>query len=205
MAKELGLDKDGQQKHLGPADYLTDSLGQFGLNSLNQLTGQLTYFYTTKVGMASGTVATVLLISKIFDAVTDLFMGKIVDKTNTKTGKARPWLFRMIIPLFLACVLLFTVPSYTMMSYKTRSSEEKGQMGTWRAAVGYAVGVACGIGLIPITVALGDDQMAWVKFGIILGLLSAVCLFITTNSPVRSITTRVPWRKRNPRSAFWKA
>ena len=42
MAKELGLDKDGQQKHLGPADYLTDSLGQFGLNSLNQLAGQLT-------------------------------------------------------------------------------------------------------------------------------------------------------------------
>ena len=86
MAKELGLDKDGQQKHLRPVDYLTDSLGQFGLNSINQLTGQLTYFYTTKVGLASATVATVLLISKIFDAVTDLFMGKIVDKTNTKTG-----------------------------------------------------------------------------------------------------------------------
>ena len=208
MAKELGLDKDGQQKHLRPVDYLTDSLGQFGLNSINQLTGQLTYFYTTKVGLASATVATVLLISKIFDAVTDLFMGKIVDKTNTKTGKARPWLLRMVIPLFLACVLLFTVPKgmggfryvyalvttvfasaivytaiavpyYTMMSYKTRSSEEKGKMGTWRAAVGYAIGVACGIGLIPITVALGDDQMAWVKFGAILGVLSAICLFIT--------------------------
>ena len=208
MAKDYGFDKDGQKKHLGPVDYLTDSLGQFGLNSLNQLTGQLTYFYTTKVGLASGTVATVLLISKIFDAFTDLFMGKIVDKTNTKTGKARPWLLRMVIPLFLACVLLFTVPKsmgafryvyalitcvfasaivytaiavpyYTMMAFKTKSSEEKGKMGTWRAAVGYAVGVACGIGLIPITVALGDDQMAWVKFGVILGVLSAVCLFIT--------------------------
>ena len=208
MANELGLDKDGQQKHLRPVDYFTDSLGQFSLNSLNQLTGQLTYFYTTKVGMASATVATVLLISKIFDAFTDLFMGKIVDKTNTKAGKARPWLLRMVIPVFLACVLLFTVPAsmgafryvyalvtcvfasaivytaiavpyYTMMSYKTKSSEEKGKMGTWRAAVGYAVGVTCGIGLIPITVALGDDQMAWIKFGIILGLLSALCLFIT--------------------------
>ena len=180
MANELGLDKDGQQKHLRPVDYFTDSLGQFSLNSLNQLTGQLTYFYTTKVGMASATVATVLLISKIFDAFTDLFMGQIVDKTNTKAGKARPWLLRMVIPVFLACVLLFTVPAsmgafryvyalvtcvfasaivytaiavpyYTMMSYKTKSSEEKGKMGTWRAAVGYAVGVACGIGLIPIT------------------------------------------------------
>ena len=208
MAKNLGLDKDGQQKQLGGFDYLADSLGQFALNSINQLTGQLTYFYTTKVGMASGTVATVLLVSKIFDAVTDLFMGKIVDKTNTKDGKARPWLLRMVIPVFLACVLLFTVPAsmggfryiyalvttvfasaivytaiavpyYTMMSYKTRSSEEKGQMGTWRAAVGYAIGVACGIGLIPITVALGDDQAAWIKFGAILGVLSALCLFIT--------------------------
>lgn len=208
MSKELGLDKDGQQKHLHPGDYLTDSLGQFALNSINQLTGQLTYFYTTKLGMASGTVGTVLLVSKVFDAVSDLFMGKIVDKTNTKSGKARPWLLRMIIPAFLACVLLFTVPSsmgalryvyalvtsvfasaivytaiavpyYTMMSFKTKSSEEKGKMGTWRAAVGYAIGVACGIGLIPITVALGDDQMAWIKFGVILGALSAICLFIT--------------------------
>lgn len=208
MTKELGLDKDGQQKHLHPVDYLTDSLGQFALNSINQLTGQLTYFYTTKLGMASGTVGTVLLVSKFFDAVSDLFMGKIVDKTNTKSGKARPWLLRMVIPAFLACVLLFTVPSsmgafryvyalvtsvfasaivytaiavpyYAMMSYKTKSSEEKGKMGTWRAAVGYAIGVACGIGLIPITVALGDDQMAWIKFGAILGVLSALCLFIT--------------------------
>ena len=208
MAKELGLDKDGQQKHLKPVDYLTDSLGQFSLNSINQLTGQMTYFYTTKVGMASGTVGTVLLISKIFDAVSDLIMGKLVDKTNTKDGKARPWLFRMIIPTVLALVLLFTVPSsmgafryvyalitcvfanavvytaisvpyYTMMSYKTKSSEEKGKMGTWRAAVGYAVGVGCGIGLIPITVALGDDQMAWIKFAAILGILAGICLFIT--------------------------
>lgn len=208
MAKDLGLDKDGQQKHLRPVDYLTDSLGQFSLNSINQLTGQLTYFYTTKMGMASGTVGTVLLVSKIFDAISDLFMGKIVDKTNTKTGKARPWLLRMVIPAFLACVLLFTVPKsmgalryvyalitsvfasaivytaiavpyYTMMSYKTKSSEEKGKMGTWRAAVGYAIGVACGIGLIPITVALGDDQRAWIIFGLILGVLSAVCVYIT--------------------------
>ena len=208
MAKELGLDKDGQQKHLHPIDYLTDSLGQFALNANGQLTGQLTYFYTTKMGMASGTVGTVLLVSKIFDAVTDLFMGKLVDRTNTKTGKARPWLLRMVIPAFLACVLLFTVPAswgslryvyalvtsvfasaivytaiavpyYTMMSFKTKSSEEKGKMGTWRAAVGYAIGVACGIGIIPITTALGDDQAAWIKFGLILGVLSAICLFIT--------------------------
>ena len=208
MAQELGLDKDGQKKHLRPVDYLTDSLGQFALNAINQLTGQLTYFYTTKMGMMSGTVGTVLLVSKVFDAISDLFMGKLVDKTNTKDGKARPWLLRMVIPAFLACVLLFTVPAsmgnfryvyalitatfasaivytaiavpyYAMMSFKTKSSEEKGKMGTWRAAVGYAIGVFCGIGIIPITTALGDDQRAWIIFGAILGAISALCLFIT--------------------------
>ena len=160
MEKELGLDKDGQKKHMRPIDYLTDSLAQFALNANGKLTGQLTYFYTTKLGIASGTVATVLLVSKIFDAFSDLFMGKIVDRTNTKDGKARPWLLRMVIPAFLAWVLLFTVPAslgsfrylyalitsvfasaivytaiadtyYTMLSYKTKSSEEKGTMGTW--------------------------------------------------------------------------
>ena len=90
MAKDYGVDAQGAKRHLGPFDYLTDSLGQFALNSINQMTGQMTYFYTTKVGMASGTVATVLLVSKIFDAMSDLIMGKIVDRTNTKDGK-RLW------------------------------------------------------------------------------------------------------------------
>ena len=91
------------------------------------------------------------------------------------------YIYALITTVFASAIVYtaIAVPYYTMMSYKTRSSEEKGKMGTWRAAVGYAVGVACGIGLIPITVALGDDQMAWVKFGVILGLISAVCLFIT--------------------------
>ena len=206
--KELGLDANGMQKHLRPADYACDAVGQIALNSISCLAGQMTYFYTNKVGMAAGTVATVLLVAKIFDAVTDLFMGKIVDRTNTKYGKARPWLLRMIIPAMLAIILLFTVPAgagnfryvyalltnifasaivytaiavpyYTMMSYKTRSSEEKGKMGTYRSAVGYAIGVGLGIGLLPITAALGDDQRAWVMLAIGLSLASGIGLFVS--------------------------
>ena len=208
MSTQLGLDKDGIQKQLHAKDYLTDAVGQIALNSISVMAGQMTYFYTNKVGMAAATVGTVLLIAKVFDAVTDLFMGKIVDKTNTKDGKARPWIKRMILPAMLAIILLFTVPAgagngryvyalitnvfasaivytaiavpyYTMMAYKTKSSEEKGKMGTYRSAVGYAIGVGLGIGLIPITTALGDDQRAWIILEVVLGILSAVGLFVT--------------------------
>lgn len=205
--KELGLDAAGMQKHLRPKDYVMDAVGQIALNSISCMAGQMTYFYTNKVGMAAATVASVLLAAKIIDAVTDLFMGKIVDKTNTKYGKARPWLLWMMVPAMLAVVLLFTVPAgagnfryvyafltnvfasaivytatavpyYTMMAYKTRSSEEKGKMGTYRSAVGYAIGVGLGIGLIPITTALGDDQRAWIILASVLAVLSGIGLFI---------------------------
>ncbi len=50
--KALGLDKFGVQKVMRKGDYFADSLGQFALNSIAGLVGQLTYFYTDKVGMA---------------------------------------------------------------------------------------------------------------------------------------------------------
>lgn len=206
MSRELGLDKDGMQKHLRGKDYLADAMGQIMLNSISAMAGQMTFFYINKVGMAAAAVATLLLLAKIVDAVTDLFMGKIVDKTNTPEGKARPWLRRMIIPGALSIILLFTVPAgagsfryvyafltnifasaicytaiavpyYTMMNYQTRSSEEKGKLGTFRAAVGYAVGVGLGIGLMPITGALGDDQRAWVILACCMSVISALGLF----------------------------
>lgn len=207
MSRELGRDANGAQKVMHARNYLTDALGQLPLNGISVLAGQTTYFYTNKVGMAAATVGTVLLIAKIVDALTDLIMGKIVDNTETKYGKARPWLLRMTFPAMLAMVLLYTVPQaslgvqavyalltnifasavcytaiavpfYTMMVYTTKSSEEKGKMGTYRSAVGYAVGVGLGIGLIPITDALGGDQAAWIKFAAILAIIAGAGLFI---------------------------
>ena len=64
--KPLGLDKDGVQKVMLTGDYFADSLGQFSLNAISGLVGQLTYFYTDKVGMAAGAVATVFFICKIW-------------------------------------------------------------------------------------------------------------------------------------------
>lgn len=200
MAKKpLGKDKFGVQKVMRTKDYLGDSLGQFSLNAISTIIGQLTYFYTDKVGLAAGAIATVLLISKIIDAFTDLIMGNIVDHTKPGKEKYRPWLLKAGIPAGIMLVLMFTVPKtsgtlqiayalvtnillsavlYTavaipygsLMAVRTISQEERGIMGTWRAGAGYVAGFIMAILIIPITNALGGTQSAWIKFGVIIGL-----------------------------------
>ncbi len=71
---------------------------------------QLTYYCTDMLGMKPGLVGMLLLVSKIFDGVTDLIVGFIIDKTNTKFGKARPYeIFIVFVWVFTA--LLFAAPN----------------------------------------------------------------------------------------------
>ena len=70
----------------------------------------LTTFYTKSIGVAIGTVGLILLLSRIFDGISDVVMGIIVDKTKSRFGKARPWLLWMSLPFCISAVLLFTVP-----------------------------------------------------------------------------------------------
>lgn len=206
--KELGTDSMGIQKTMRMMDYLGDGLGQLPLNIMSCLVGQLTYFYTEKVGLAAGMVATMLLLAKVADAFSDLIMGKIMDASNSKHGKCRPWFLRMIIPSAAAIILIFSVPRnapsgvqwayvlltniflsavvYTavmipyaaIMNMRTASSEERGKMGTVRAGFGYAAGMFITILLIPITNMLGGDQAAWIKMGVIFAVISAGSLFV---------------------------
>ena len=108
--KPLGVDNYGVQKVMRKSDFFADSLGQFALNAISGLVGQLTYFYTDKVGMAAGAVATVFFICKIIDAFTDIIMGNIVDHTPPGREKYRPWILKMAIPAAIVIIALFTVP-----------------------------------------------------------------------------------------------
>lgn len=206
--KELGLDSMGVQKSMRLTDYLGDGLGQLPLNIMSCLVGQLTYFYTEKVGLAAGMVATMLLIAKVFDAFSDLAMGKIMDAGKSPKGKCRPWFLRMAIPAFVIIILMFTVPKnvgsglqaayvlitnilitavvYTavaipygaLMAIRTESSDERGKMGIFRAAFGYIAGMIIAILLIPITNMLGGTQSAWIKVAVIFALISLLSLLI---------------------------
>ncbi|MDR2786145.1 MAG: MFS transporter, partial [Treponema sp.] len=53
--------------------------------------GFLTMFCTDYLGMPAAYVGTLLLAGRVFDGITDLFAGFLVDNTNTRWGKARPY------------------------------------------------------------------------------------------------------------------
>ena len=72
----------------------------------------------------------------------------------------------------LLTAVLYTamaIPYNSLMTVRTNSQEERGIMGTWRAATGYVAGMIFAICMIPITNALGGNQNAWIKFGFIMG------------------------------------
>lgn len=71
--------------------------------------GMLTYFLTTQTGLSGTVVGTILLCSRIFDGISDLLVGYLIDRCHFKLGKARPFdLFA--IPMWIALVLCFAVP-----------------------------------------------------------------------------------------------
>ena len=60
------------------------------LGAVTIIIGYLSMYCTDTLGMPAALVGTILLASKVFDGVTDLFAGWLIDNTNTRWGKARP-------------------------------------------------------------------------------------------------------------------
>lgn len=75
----------------------------------------LNMFYTDVLKMTPlmGGMFLVMLpvVSKILDAITNILMGQLIDRTKTKEGKARPWLLISAPLLVISGILLFTVPT----------------------------------------------------------------------------------------------
>lgn len=89
-------------------------LGDLACNLLFQLvSAYLMFFYTDVAGISLGAVGVIMLVSRVVDAVTDPMMGVIVDKTNTKWGKARPYILWMSVPFALMGIAMFYVPAFS--------------------------------------------------------------------------------------------
>lgn len=156
------------------------------------VTTVLTLFYTDYAGVSVASVSLVMLISRMFDGVSDVIMGFIVEKTHSKWGKSRPWILWMSVPYAISAVLLFTVPHtteflqfiYMLVTYNfcttvcytginlpygslstmmTRLSEERDMLSIVRMGMS-PMGKILAVSLtMPLVKLFGDDQMAWVK------------------------------------------
>lgn len=86
--------------------------GSTGIGIFQVLFGTFMLVYYTEVAHINpATASMVIALSRIFDGISDLVMGRLVDGTRSKYGKARPWFLRMIIPGFISTVLAFWQPA----------------------------------------------------------------------------------------------
>jgi GPH family glycoside/pentoside/hexuronide:cation symporter len=86
-------------------------LGDVGVNIIWALPSSfLMLYYTDSVGISAAYIGTMMLICRLFDGVSDILMGMVIDKTHTRWGKARPWLLFMGLPLIVSVFLTFRVP-----------------------------------------------------------------------------------------------
>lgn len=68
-------------------------------------------YCTNTLGVSATVIGTLMMFSKVLDGITDVFMGRIIDATHSKMGKARFWYFVSIFPTALFTFFLFNVPA----------------------------------------------------------------------------------------------
>ncbi len=72
----------------------------------------LPIFYSDIFGLPLASAAMLMLVTRIWDAVSDPLMGVLADRISTKQGRYRPWLLWMAVPFAVAGCLLFTTPDF---------------------------------------------------------------------------------------------
>ena len=70
-------------------------------------------YYTDVFLLGAATMGTMMLVTRVADALIDPLIGTIADRTSTRWGHFRPYLLWMAIPMALTAVLAFTTPAYT--------------------------------------------------------------------------------------------
>ena len=106
-------------------------------------------FFTNVFGLTVADTATLMLVARMFDVVTDPLMGSLADRTQSRWGTYRPWLIFGAIPLglifalYLLMMAIYTavnVPYGSLLGVMTADDNEKNQFSSFRMVGAYAMG-----------------------------------------------------------------
>ena len=101
------------QKKVTPWAKVSYGLGLAALNLvLTIISTYLLYFYTDVAGLKASSVGTMFLLSRLFGCVAYLALGGLIDRTNTRWGKSRPYLLWTSAPLAIVAVLTVLTPHF---------------------------------------------------------------------------------------------
>ena len=161
-------------------------------------------YLTDTVGLNSGIVGTLMAVSKIFDGVTDIFFGTMIDKTKSKMGKARPWMLWPYIGNSICLAACFAIPmdwsqgaqyafffiAYTMLNgvfytanniaygaltaLITKNDSERVQMGSLRFIFANASSLIIQAVTVGFVAAMGGGAEGWKWAAIIYSIIGLV-------------------------------
>ena len=158
-------------------------------------------YLTDTVGLSAGVVGSLMAASKLFDGVTDIFFGSMIDKTHTRMGKARPWMFGGFFGCAATLVLVFAIPAgigttaqyawffitYTLLNavfytanniaYSaltaliTKNQSERVQMGSIRFIFAFGTSMLIQAGTVKLVQMTGGGAAGWRNAAILYALL----------------------------------
>lgn len=99
-------------ENIGIGEKIAYGGGDLASNLILVLTSTfVTFFYTDALGLNAAVIGTIMMLSRVFDGFTDIFMGFVMDQVKSKHGKARCWMLWLAIPIAIATVMVFLVPN----------------------------------------------------------------------------------------------
>ena len=161
-------------------------------------------FLTDTVGMNAGVVGTLIAMSKLFDGVSDIFFGSLIDKTNSKMGKARPWMLYGYFGCAICLVAIFCIPAnasptaqyawffiaYTLLNagfytanniaYSaltaliTKNNHERVQMGSIRFMFAFGTSMLIQTITVGLVARFGGGAAAWRTVAIIYAIVGVI-------------------------------
>lgn len=169
-------------------------------------------YLTDTMGMSAGIVGTLIAVSKIFDGITDIFFGSMIDKTHSRFGKARPWMLYGYIGCAITLISIFAIPvsmgsfaqyawffiSYTLLNsvfytanniaysaltaLVTKNSKERVQMGSYRFIFAFATSLLIQSVTLKFVSVMGGGASGWRTVTIIYAIIGLIVNTISTLS-----------------------
>ena len=160
-------------------------------------------FFTNVFGLTFADAATLMLIARMFDVVTDPVMGSLADRTQSRWGTYRPWIIFGAVPLGLIFALLLYTPDFgpvgkrvwayslyllmmavytavnvpygSLLGVMTEDDNEKNQFSSFRMVGAYAMGFITLLSFPYLQKMVGGtDQHQYAVLGAFFGLLATV-------------------------------
>jgi len=178
-------------------------MGDVACNVVFALTsGLVTYFYTNVMSISAALIGTIMLISRLFDGISDVAIGLIMDKVHSRHGRGRAWVLWMTVPYAVTAVALFCLPAnattavqaiYIFVTYNlcttvvytalnlpygamaplmTRNEEDLAKINVFRMFMSPIGNMIVSAMTLPIINRMGGNQAAWIKITLIYSIVA---------------------------------